>query len=85
MDNLRVDGARLWRTIMETAQIGGTPKGGVNRQALTDLDGEVLPPDAFEQRSKMRQKAAFGMPDAVDFDEIEMGEAIDAATVDHAV
>ena len=41
MDNLRVDGARLWRTIMETAQIGGTPKGGVNRQALTDLDGEV--------------------------------------------
>jgi N-carbamoyl-L-amino-acid hydrolase len=41
MDNLRVDGARLWRTIMETAEIGGTPKGGVNRQALTDLDGQV--------------------------------------------
>ena len=41
MDNLRVDGRRLWRTILETAQIGGTPKGGVNRQALTDLDGQV--------------------------------------------
>ena len=41
MDNLRVDGARLWRTIMETAEIGGTPKGGVNRQALTDLDAQV--------------------------------------------
>jgi beta-ureidopropionase / N-carbamoyl-L-amino-acid hydrolase len=41
MDNLRIDGARLWRTIMETAEIGGTPKGGVNRQALTDLDGQV--------------------------------------------
>jgi N-carbamoyl-L-amino-acid hydrolase len=41
MDNLRIDGARLWHTIMETAKIGGTPKGGVNRQALTDLDAEV--------------------------------------------
>jgi N-carbamoyl-L-amino-acid hydrolase len=41
MDNLRVDGARLWRTLMETAAIGGTPKGGINRQALTDLDGQV--------------------------------------------
>ena len=41
MDNLRIDGARLWHTIMETAKIGGTPKGGVNRQALTDLDGQV--------------------------------------------
>ena len=41
MDNLRIDGARLWRTIMETARIGGTPKGGINRQALTDLDAEV--------------------------------------------
>jgi N-carbamoyl-L-amino-acid hydrolase len=41
MDNLRIDGARLWRTIMETAQIGGTPKGGINRQALTDLDAQV--------------------------------------------
>ena len=41
MDNLRVDGQRLWRTLMETAKIGGTPKGGINRQALTDLDGEV--------------------------------------------
>ena len=41
MDNLRVDGARLWRTLMETAEIGGTPKGGINRQALTDLDAQV--------------------------------------------
>ena len=41
MDNLRIEGARLWHTLMETAKIGGTPKGGINRQALTDLDGEV--------------------------------------------
>ena len=35
---LRVDGARLWRSLMELAQIGATPKGGVCRLALTDLD-----------------------------------------------
>lgn len=36
--NLRVDGARLWSSLMRMAEIGGTPKGGVNRLALTDLD-----------------------------------------------
>ncbi len=35
---LRVDGARLWQSLMELAQIGATPKGGVRRLALTDLD-----------------------------------------------
>jgi N-carbamoyl-L-amino-acid hydrolase len=37
---LRVDGARLWRSLMDLAQIGATPKGGVRRLALTDLDGQ---------------------------------------------
>src|ERR1700687_2450081 len=37
---LRVDGRRLWRSLMELAQIGATPKGGVRRLALTDLDGQ---------------------------------------------
>src|SRR6185295_12120165 len=37
---IRVDGARLWRSLMELAQIGATPKGGVRRLALTDLDGK---------------------------------------------
>ena len=37
---LRVDGDRLWRSLMELAQIGATPKGGVRRLALTDLDGQ---------------------------------------------
>ena len=36
--NLRVDGARLWDALMEMAKIGATPKGGCNRQTLTDLD-----------------------------------------------
>jgi beta-ureidopropionase / N-carbamoyl-L-amino-acid hydrolase len=36
--NLRVDGARLWDSLMEMAQIGGTPKGGCKRLTLTDLD-----------------------------------------------
>src|SRR5438876_4496577 len=35
---LRVDGGRLWRSLMELAEIGATPKGGVRRLALTDLD-----------------------------------------------
>ncbi|MGE8617798.1 MAG: Zn-dependent hydrolase [Achromobacter spanius] len=36
--DLRVDGARLWQSLMDLAQIGGTEKGGVCRLALTDLD-----------------------------------------------
>ncbi|TLM75704.1 Zn-dependent hydrolase [Microbulbifer harenosus] len=35
---LRIDGQRLWDSLMEMAQIGATEKGGCNRQALTDLD-----------------------------------------------
>ena len=35
---LRVDGARLWQSLMDLAAIGATPKGGVRRRALTDLD-----------------------------------------------
>ena len=36
--NLRIDSDRLWSSLMELAQIGGTEKGGVCRIALTDLD-----------------------------------------------
>jgi beta-ureidopropionase / N-carbamoyl-L-amino-acid hydrolase len=35
---LRIDGRRLWDSLMEMARIGATPKGGVCRLALTDLD-----------------------------------------------
>ena len=38
--NVRVDGKRLWASLMELAQIGATPMGGVCRLALSDLDGE---------------------------------------------
>ena len=31
----------MWATIMETAQIGATPKGGICRLTLTDLDRQV--------------------------------------------
>ena len=40
VDALRVDGDRMWRSLMDLAQIGATPKGGVRRLALTDLDGQ---------------------------------------------
>jgi len=35
---LRIDGQRLWGALMELAAIGATPKGGVCRLALTELD-----------------------------------------------
>ena len=38
MSELRIDGDRLWAALMELAAIGATPKGGVKRLALTDLD-----------------------------------------------
>jgi N-carbamoyl-L-amino-acid hydrolase len=39
--NIPLSGARLWDSLMEYARIGGTPKGGCNRQTLTDLDGQA--------------------------------------------
>jgi len=38
IENLRINGERLWDSLMELAQIGATPKGGVCRLTLTDLD-----------------------------------------------
>src|SRR5882762_11219440 len=39
--NLQVNGERLWASLMELAQIGATPKGGVCRLAASDLDGQA--------------------------------------------
>ena len=38
LQSLRINGPRLWDSLMELAQIGATPKGGVCRLTLTDLD-----------------------------------------------
>ncbi len=38
MEPLQVNGDRLWQSLMDLAQIGATPKGGVKRMTLTDLD-----------------------------------------------
>jgi beta-ureidopropionase / N-carbamoyl-L-amino-acid hydrolase len=37
-EQLRIDGKRLWASLMELAAIGATAKGGVCRLTLTDLD-----------------------------------------------
>ena len=37
-DELRINGERLWASLMELAKIGATEKGGVCRLTLTDLD-----------------------------------------------
>ena len=36
--NMKINGERLWQSLMDMAQIGATEKGGVCRLALTDLD-----------------------------------------------
>ncbi|HJM49029.1 MAG TPA: Zn-dependent hydrolase [Alphaproteobacteria bacterium] len=36
--NIRIDGARLWQSLMDLAAIGATAKGGVCRLALSDED-----------------------------------------------
>jgi beta-ureidopropionase / N-carbamoyl-L-amino-acid hydrolase len=38
ISQIRINGDRLWASLMELAQIGATPKGGVCRLTLTDLD-----------------------------------------------
>lgn len=39
--NLTINGQRLWDSLMELARLGATPKGGVNRLTLTDLDKQA--------------------------------------------
>jgi N-carbamoyl-L-amino-acid hydrolase len=39
--NLAIDPQRLWDTLMETAQFGATPKGGIRRLTLSDEDRKV--------------------------------------------
>ena len=46
--NLQINSQRLWDTLMETAQFGATPKGGICRLTLTDLDRTVR--DWFKQK-----------------------------------
>ena len=41
LPNLAINPQRLWDTLMETAKIGGTPRGGVKRLTLTDEDKRV--------------------------------------------
>jgi len=36
--NQRIDAARLWDSLMDMARFGATPKGGVRRLTLTDID-----------------------------------------------
>jgi N-carbamoyl-L-amino-acid hydrolase len=50
MKNLNIDAERLWDDLMETAKIGGTPKGGICRLTLTDLDRQVR--DWFKARAE---------------------------------
>src|SRR5438874_1420906 len=50
MQNLVIDAERLWGELMETAAIGGTPKGGICRLTLTDLDRQVR--DWFRARAE---------------------------------
>ena len=39
-ENLKINGDRLWNSLMEMAKIGPGVAGGNNRQTVTDEDGE---------------------------------------------
>ena len=39
-ENLKINGDRLWNSLMDMAEIGPGVAGGNNRQTLTDEDGE---------------------------------------------
>ena len=39
--NMSIDPQRLWDSLMETAKMGGTPKGGIRRLTLSDEDRQV--------------------------------------------
>ncbi|MDP9043559.1 MAG: Zn-dependent hydrolase [Pseudomonadota bacterium] len=41
MADFEINGDRLWASLMDMARIGATPKGGVCRLALTDLDKQA--------------------------------------------
>ncbi|MCB2111254.1 MAG: Zn-dependent hydrolase [Defluviimonas sp.] len=58
-ENLRIDPARLWDSLMEMAKIGPGVAGGNNRQTLTDADAEG-------RRLFQRWCEAAGMTMAVD-------------------
>ena len=38
---VRINAERLWDSLMQMAKIGATPKGGVKRLTLTDLDRQA--------------------------------------------
>ncbi|BDG02477.1 Zn-dependent hydrolase [Anaeromyxobacter oryzae] len=40
LNGLRVNGERLWASLMDLAKIGATPKGGVCRLAVSEADGK---------------------------------------------
>jgi len=40
IDQIHINGPRLWDSLMTLARIGATPKGGNCRLALTELDGQ---------------------------------------------
>ncbi|MEM1313549.1 MAG: Zn-dependent hydrolase [Pseudomonadota bacterium] len=54
--SLRVDGARLWRTIERSAEIGPGRAGGLRRLTLTDADREVR-----DQFAAWCEEAGLGM------------------------
>ena len=57
---LRINGSRLWDSLMRLAQIGATPKGGVARLALTDLDRQGRDKIPNRQEVGQRCRGRFG-------------------------
>ena len=77
--NLRINGDRLWQSLMEMAKIGATAKGGVCRLALTDLDRQAR--DLFVQWCRdagCTIKLVFGDVVTIDEPPVMTGSHIDS-------
>lgn len=51
MDQIKVNGGRLWNSLMELAKIGATPKGGVCRLTLARAFRQGLAREAADDFS----------------------------------
>ena len=58
--NIRIDERRLWDLLMEMAEIGATPKGGVRRLTLSPVDKAGRDREAAERARALEEARAKG-------------------------
>ncbi len=61
MRDLHIDPGRLWSRLMDMAEVGATPAGGSNRQALSHNEAESIEPDAAGRGAEVLLHAALDL------------------------